>query len=65
MSKISLLISQLDFAQKLLSIQIELERSRISNEFFLHLLEVYQKVSLAEKNMQVKNACSHISSTNV
>lgn len=65
MSKFSLLISQLDFAQKLLSIQIELERSRISNEFFSHLLEVYQKVSLAEKNMQVKNACSHISSTNV
>ncbi|AWE07030.1 molecular chaperone [Lysinibacillus sp. 2017] len=64
MSKISMLISQLDFAQQLLTLQIELEQSRLSHEYVSQLVVGFQKVSLAEKHLQVKNTCSHMSSTN-
>ncbi len=64
MSKISMLISQLDFAQQLLTLQIELEQSRLSQEYVSQLVVAFQKVSLAEKHWQVKNTCSHMSSTN-
>lgn len=64
MSKISMLINQIDFAQHLLSIQMEMEQSRLLYDYTSQLLTLYQKVSLAEKHLQVKNTCSYKSSTN-
>ena len=63
MSKISKLIMQLEFAQQLLEMQIKFEQTRLTQEFVMQLAVAYQKVSLAEKHGQVKNACSHMSST--
>lgn len=64
MSKISKLIMQLEFAQQLLEMQMKFEQTRLTQEFVMQLAVAYQKVSLAEKHGQVKNACSHMSSTN-
>ncbi|MGE7024289.1 hypothetical protein [Solibacillus cecembensis] len=63
MSKISSIIQTIDFAKQLLTVQVQLEEARVTNEFYARLIAGYQKVSLAEKQMQVKNTCSHISST--
>ena len=64
MSKLSRLIEQVEMAQTLLSLQMEREQLRMNVEHLTNLLTVYQKVSLAETKSQVKNACSHMSSTN-
>ena len=64
MSKISKLVQQIDVAQQLLKMQVELEQSKLIFEYYSQVLGAYQKVSLAEKHLQVKNTCSHISSTN-
>ena len=64
MSKISKLIMQLEFAQQLLEMQMKFEQTRLTQEFVMQLAVAYQKVSLAEKHGQVKNTCSHMSSTN-
>ena len=63
MSKISQLIDQIDLAKKLLGIQIEREEMRLTYEWVTRYVDVYQKVSLAEKHSQVKNTCSYMSST--
>ena len=64
MSKISKLIMQLEFAQQLLEMQMKFEQTRLTQEFIMQLAVAYQKVSLSEKHGQVKNTCSHMSSTN-
>lgn len=63
MSKISSIIQSIDFAKQLLTVQVQLEEARVTNEFYAQLIAGYQRVSLAEKQMQVKNTCSYISST--
>jgi hypothetical protein len=61
--KLLMLVEQIECAEQLLTIQVEIEQSKIINDYYSQLLAVYQKVSLAEKNKQVKNTCSHSSST--
>ncbi|MEK4424812.1 hypothetical protein [Solibacillus sp. FSL K6-1523] len=61
MSRISSIIQTIDFAKQLLTVQVQLEEARVTNEFYAQLIAGYQKVSLAEKQMQVKNTCSYIS----
>lgn len=63
MSRISSIIRTIDFAKQLLTVQVQLEEARVKNEFYSQVIKSYQKVSLAEKQIQVKNACSHFSST--
>ncbi|MET4560004.1 endonuclease [Lysinibacillus sp. NPDC048646] len=62
MNKIKQLVAQLDLVNQLLLTRVSLEDNAHSLQFFMQLKSVSQKVSLAEKNWQVKNACSPISS---
>lgn len=64
LSKIASIIRQIDLAQNLLTLQFEQQRLHLSQHYLLRTLAVYQKVSLAENREQVKNARSHMSSTN-
>ncbi|EON72438.1 endonuclease [Lysinibacillus sphaericus] len=64
MNKIKQLVAQLDLVNQLLLTRVSLENNAHSLQFFMQLKSVSQKVSLAEKNWQVKNACSPISSEN-
>ena len=64
MKKIATIIQQIEFAQNLLTLQCEKECLQLSQQYLLRVLAVYQKVSLAEINVQVKNTRSHMSSTN-
>ncbi|HBT73040.1 MAG TPA: endonuclease [Lysinibacillus sp.] len=62
MNKLEQLVAQLDLVNQLLFTRVSLENNAHSLHFFMQLQAVSQKVSLAEKNWQVKNACSPISS---
>ncbi|WP_336633995.1 endonuclease [Lysinibacillus fusiformis] len=62
MNKLEQLVAQLDLVNQLLFTRVSLENNAQNMHFFLQLEAVSQKVSLAEKNWQVKNACSPISS---
>lgn len=63
MSKLSRLIEQVEMAETLLTLQMEREQLRMKIDHLTNLISVSQKVSLAEIKSQVKNTCSHISST--
>ncbi|WP_155592878.1 endonuclease [Lysinibacillus cavernae] len=62
MNKLEQLVAQLDLVNQLLFTRVSLESNAQSLHFFMQLKAVSQKVSLAEKNWQVKNACSPTSS---
>jgi hypothetical protein len=64
MTRLAKLINQLDNAAMLLTLQVQMEQARQTELYYLHLLKSYQRVSLAEKQFQVKNRCSPISSEN-
>jgi hypothetical protein len=64
MQRIQMLISQLDCVDYIMTAKIENERAQIQNKFFSQLGTTYQKVSLAEKQYPVKNACSPNTSVN-
>jgi len=64
MHRIQMLISQLECIDQIMTAKIENERSTIHNQIFSQLGTTYQKVSLAEKQFHVKNACSPITSVN-
>lgn len=64
MKKIATLIQQIELAQNLLTLQCEKQCLQLSQHYLLSVLSVYQKVSLAENNVLVKNTRSHMSSTN-
>jgi len=64
MHRIQKLISQLDLIDQLMTAKIENERTQIHDQIFSQLGTTYQKVSLAEKQFHVKNACSPITSVN-
>ena len=58
MNRIQKLITQIDCVSELLVAKIETERSFIHDQIFSQIVTTYQKVSLAEKQYSVKNACS-------
>jgi len=62
LNKLEQLVAQLDLVNQLLFMRVSLENNAHRLHFFMQLKAVSQKVSLAEKNWQVKNACSPISS---
>ncbi|MEK5231562.1 endonuclease [Lysinibacillus sp. FSL K6-0232] len=62
MNKLEQLIAQLELVNQLLCTRVSLESNAHCMHFFMQLKAVSQKVSLAEKSWQVKNACSPISS---
>ncbi|MBB5147646.1 MULTISPECIES: endonuclease [Ureibacillus] len=62
MNKFQLLISQLDCLDEMMTAKLENERAMINDYFFGQIVSTHQKVSLAEKNVHVKNACSPIAS---
>lgn len=62
MNKIQMLISQIDCVDSMITAKIENERAMLNDLFFSQLGTTYQKVSLAEKQVHVKNACSPITS---
>lgn len=64
MKKLEQLVAQLDYVNQLLLMRVSLENNLHSMQFFVHIESLNQKVSLAEKRMQVKNACSPNSSEN-
>lgn len=64
MKKIAAIIQQIELAQNLLTLQCEKQCLQLSQQHLLSILAVYQKVSLAENSVQVKNTRSHMSSTN-
>ncbi|MFJ7734714.1 endonuclease [Lysinibacillus sp. NPDC097287] len=62
MKKLEQLVAQLDFVNQLLLTRVSLESNVHSMQFFVQIESLNQKVSLAEKGRQVKNACSPNSS---
>lgn len=64
MTRITALINQLDVATEMLNLQMRAEKAQLTNRYFMELLGAHQKVSLAEKQFQVKNTCSPLSSEN-
>jgi hypothetical protein len=62
LNKLEQLVAQLDLVNQLLFTRVSLENNAHGLHLFMQLKAVSQKVSLAEKNWQVKNACSPISS---
>ncbi|GLC86995.1 endonuclease [Lysinibacillus piscis] len=64
MNRLQHLIAQLELVDQLLFTRMSLESNAQSMQFFVQLQCISQKVSLAEKSWQVKNACSFNGSTN-
>ncbi|MCM3389032.1 endonuclease [Ureibacillus chungkukjangi] len=64
MQRIQMLISQLECIDQIMTAKIENERAQIHSQIFSQLGTTYQKVSLAEKQFHVKNACSPNTSVN-
>ncbi|RHW39284.1 endonuclease [Lysinibacillus yapensis] len=62
MHRIQMLLSQIECIDQIMTAKIENERTNIHGEMFSQLGTTYQKVSLAEKQFHVKNACSPIAS---
>lgn len=60
MNKFQMLISQLDCLNEMMTAKLENERAMIHDYFYGQIVSTHQKVSLAEKNVHVKNACSPI-----
>ncbi len=57
-----MLLSQIDCIDQMLTAKIENERNSMNDAFLTKLVNTHQKVSLAEKQYHVKNACSPFSS---
>ena len=64
MKRIASIIQQIELAENLLTLQCEKKCLELSQHYLLSVMAVYQKVSLAENSVQVKNTRSHKSSTN-
>lgn len=62
MNKIQLLLSQIDCLDEMMTAKLENERAMINDYFFGQIVSTHQKVSLAEKNVHVKNTCSPVNS---
>lgn len=62
LNKLEQLVAQLDYVNQLLLTRVSLEKNVHSMQFFMQIESLNQKVSLAEKKRQVKNACSPDSS---
>lgn len=62
MNRFQILISQLDCVDQMMVAKIENERSVMNEQFYSQIVSAHQKVSLAEKQFYVKNACSHFAS---
>lgn len=62
LNKLEQLVAQLDFVNQVLLTRVSLENNAHNMQFFLRIESLNQKVSLAEKKRQVKNACSPNSS---
>lgn len=64
MNRIKMLISQIDCVSEMVTARFQNERANLTDQLFSKLVLTHQKVSLAEKQHNVKNACSHHSSEN-
>lgn len=62
MNKLKQLVAQLNFVNQILLTRVSLENNTHSRQFLVQIESLNQKVSLAEKSRQVKNACSPNSS---
>ncbi|MEO4053034.1 endonuclease [Solibacillus sp. CAU 1738] len=62
MNKLNALISYIEQTEQLLDMVLEQQRLTLSLQFSKEISNAHQKVSLAEKKRQVKNACSPVSS---
>ncbi|MFC5559686.1 endonuclease [Ureibacillus thermophilus] len=62
MNKFQLLLSQIDCLDELMTAKLENERAMMNDQFFAQIVSTHQKVSLAEKNVDVKNTCSPMDS---
>lgn len=62
MNRIQKIISQIDCVDQMMTAKIDNERAFIHDQIFSRLGTTYQKISLAEKQFHVKNACSPITS---
>lgn len=58
MNKIQALLRQLDVVSDVLTVCVQLEQARLTEHYYTEIFSAYQNVSLAEKKLQVKNACS-------
>lgn len=59
MNRIKMLISQIDCVNEMVAARFQNERANLSDQLFTKLVLTHQKVSLAEKEHNVKNMCSH------
>lgn len=62
MNRIQMLLSQLDCLDEMMTAKLENERARMNGQFYSQIVSAHQKVSLAEKNIHVKNTCSPFNS---
>lgn len=62
MNKLEQLVAQLNLVNQILLTRVSLERNVNNMQFFMQIKSLNQRVSLAEKSAQVKNACSPTSS---
>ncbi|MER1985384.1 MAG: endonuclease [Solibacillus sp.] len=58
MNKIQALVQQLDAVLVVLPVCVAIERARLTEHYYKQSVDAYQTVSLAKKNIQVKNVCS-------
>lgn len=59
MTRLQSLISNIEQVTQLLDATLEQQRAMLTLQFSQKITVAYQKVSLAEKRMQVKNTRSH------
>ena len=64
MNELEQLIAQLNLVNRILLTRVSLEQNVNSMQFVMRVESLNQRVSLAEKIGQVKNACSPTSSEN-
>ena len=62
MKKLDQLIAQLNLVNQFLLTRVSLEQNVHTMQFYMQIESLNQKISLAEKRNQVKNACSPTSS---
>ena len=62
MNRFQILINQLECVDQMMTAKIENERTVMNEQFYTQIVSAHQKVSLAEKQFYVKNACSHFTS---
>lgn len=59
MNRIKMLISQIDCVNEMVIARFQNERANLSDQLFSKLVQTHQRVSLAEKEHNVKNMRSH------